>query len=47
MKKFLAGLIVLVVLGGVVFFFGWVQLAVPPGSYGVLRSKTHGVDPQV
>jgi hypothetical protein len=37
-------LIILVILGGTAFFCGWVQLAVPPGSYGVLRSKTHGID---
>jgi hypothetical protein len=26
------------------FFFGWAQLGVPPDSYGVIRSKTHGID---
>jgi hypothetical protein len=35
---------VLLILGGTVFFFGWAQLKVPSGSYGVMRSKTHGVD---
>ena len=44
MRKVFAWFIVLVVLGGAAFFFGWAQLPVPPGSYGVLRSKTHGVD---
>ncbi|MDR2101381.1 MAG: hypothetical protein LBP43_02295 [Treponema sp.] len=44
MRKLLGILVVIIILGGVVFFFGWVQLAVPPGFYGVLRSKTHGVD---
>lgn len=29
------------------FAVGWIQFAVPPGSYGVLRSKTGGVDPRV
>lgn len=24
--------------------FGWVQLAVPPGQYGIINSKTHGID---
>jgi hypothetical protein len=47
MKKAFGLLVVLVILGGVAFFFGWAQLPVPSGSYGVLRSKTHGVDPEV
>jgi len=25
--------------------FGWAQYKVPPGSYGVINSKTHGIDP--
>jgi hypothetical protein len=47
MKKAFGLFIVLVIIGGVAFFFGWAQFPVPPGSYGVLRSKTHGVDPAV
>jgi hypothetical protein len=47
MKKFLITLFILAVLGGVGFLIGWVQLSVPPGSYGVINSKTHGVDPQI
>jgi hypothetical protein len=47
MKKIVATLFILIILGGVIFFFGWVQFRVPPGSYGVMRSKTHGVDPSV
>ncbi|MDR3276388.1 MAG: hypothetical protein LBT11_04135, partial [Treponema sp.] len=46
MKKFALFLLILVALGGVVFFFGWVQLQVPPGSVGIIRSKTHGLDPR-
>ena len=33
------------ILGGAGFFAGWVQLTVPPGSYGIIESKTHGIDP--
>jgi hypothetical protein len=44
MRKLLGILAIIIILGGAVFFFGWVQLVVPPGSYGVLRSKTHGID---
>ena len=34
------------VIGATVFFFGWVQFSVPLSSYGVISSKTHGIDPQ-
>jgi hypothetical protein len=44
MKKFLITLFFLVCLGAAGFFFGWVQLEVPPGSYGIIQSKTHGID---
>jgi hypothetical protein len=44
MRRLLGIFVIIIILGGAVFFFGWVQLAVPPGSYGVLRSKTHGID---
>ena len=46
MKKVLFFLF-LIGIGGAGFFFGWAHLTVPPGSYGVLRSKTHGLDPEV
>ena len=44
MKKFLIFLLILIILGGTVFFLGWPHLTVPPGSYGVLRSNTHGLE---
>ncbi|GHT75940.1 hypothetical protein FACS1894124_7880 [Spirochaetia bacterium] len=50
MKKSLGGLFVFIILlglGGTAFFFGWAQFRVPPGSYGVMRSKTHGIDPDL
>jgi hypothetical protein len=47
MKKALVFLILMIILAGVVLFFGWAQFPAPPGSYGVLRSKTHGIDPEV
>ena len=46
MKKFLFFLLMLIILGSG-FFFGWAQLTVSPGSYGVMRSKTHGLESQV
>jgi hypothetical protein len=47
MKKFLFVLFLLIVLGGTVFFMGWAQLTVPPGSYGVMQTKTHGLETKV
>jgi len=47
MKKFIFFLFFLLAAGGAGFFFGWTQLNVPPGSYGVMRSKTHGLDTEV
>lgn len=44
MKKIFVFFIFFIILGGLAFFFGWAQFAVPPGSYGLMRSKTHGVD---
>ena len=41
MKKIIT-LIILLAAGGTVFYLGWAQVSVPVGSYGVLRSKTHG-----
>jgi hypothetical protein len=43
MKK-LVLCILFLAAGGACFFLGWVQREVPPGSFGVLRSKTHGTD---
>jgi hypothetical protein len=45
MRKFFIILLILLIVGGAGFFYGWTQFAVPPGSYGVMRSKTHGLDP--
>lgn len=47
MKKIGASLIILLVFAGFVFYFGWTSYAVPAGSYGVLTSKTGGVDGRV
>ena len=46
MKKIIT-LIILLAAGGTVFYLGWVQPSVPVGSYGVIRSKTHGTDNMV
>jgi len=45
MKKFFFTIFILLVLGGAVFLLGWAQYNVPPGSFGIINSKTHGVDP--
>jgi hypothetical protein len=46
MKKVLT-ILILLGLASAVFFLGWAQFEVPPGSYGVIRSKTHGTDGSV
>ena len=47
MKKFLFILFLLAALGATGFFMGWTQLTVPPGSFGVMTSKTHGLESDV
>jgi hypothetical protein len=47
MKKFFITLLILIILAGAVFMFGWAQFSVPPGKYGVINSKTHGIDPEI
>ena len=47
MKKFFVTLFFLIIIVGMGFFLGWVQLTVPPGSYGIIQSKTHGIDPEL
>jgi len=47
MRKFLLTLLILIIFGGAVFVLGWVQFSVPPGKYGVVSSKTHGLDPKL
>jgi hypothetical protein len=43
-KKFITAVIILLAAGSAgAFFTGWAQFPVPLGSYGVLRSKTHGL----
>ncbi len=45
MKKAFISLIILIIAAGTVFVFGWIQIFVPIGKYGVLASKTSGIDP--
>jgi hypothetical protein len=47
MRKLFLFFLILIILGGAVFFCGWAQLTVSPGTYGVMRSKTHGIDPRL
>jgi len=44
MKKFLVTFLILAILAGLGLFFGWAQQGVPPDAYGLIRSKTHGLD---
>jgi hypothetical protein len=47
MKKLFVTLIILIAVGALGFFAGWAQLSVPHNTYGVLRSKTHGLHANV
>jgi hypothetical protein len=47
MKKFFTTLLVLVIIAGAGVFFGWAQFGIPPDACGVIRSKTHGLYPQL
>ena len=44
MRKFITTIFILLLLGGAALFFGWAQMGVPPDSYGIIRSKTHGTE---
>ena len=46
MKKAIISLIIILLFAGTIFYFGWVQFAVPTGHCGVLISKTSGVNPK-
>ena len=46
MKKIIT-LIILLGAAGAVLYLGWVQASVPAGSYGVLRSKLYGTEPEL
>lgn len=44
MRKFLFSLLLLIIAGGVAFYFGWIQLQLPADSYGVIFTKTDGFE---
>ena len=44
MKKFLISLFILIIFSAFVFFFGWTQYRVKPGEFGVVISKTNGIN---
>lgn len=45
MRKIVPVMAIVLVFGLVIFFAGWIQFFVPVGNYGVLVSKTGGVNP--
>jgi|SRR5574344_1229829 hypothetical protein len=38
-------IIILLIFFGTIFFIGWTQFKVKPNSFGILVSKTNGIDP--
>ena len=47
MKKFLVIFIILILAGAAVFYFGWVQIQIPPENDAVFFSKTSGYSDEV
>jgi hypothetical protein len=47
MKKFFITILILIIAGGVVFYFGWIQIQIPSEGYAVFFSKTQGYDEEV
>lgn len=45
MRKGIVFFVILLLLAGVVFFFGWIQFEIPANSYGVVFTKTNGWEP--
>lgn len=47
MKKLIIILFILIILGGVCFIFGWMNLFVPADAFGVMVTKTGGYDQEL
>lgn len=45
--KFIIFLILLILIGGTVFYFGWIQFKLDENTYGVIFTKTNGYDDNV
>jgi hypothetical protein len=45
MKKFIFLFAVFLLLGGVVFYYGWIQYSLPANTYGIVFTKTRGWEP--
>jgi len=46
LRKLLIAVVIVLLCGGLAFFFGWTQFSVPAGKYGVMLSKSGGYYPQ-
>lgn len=47
MRKFLLSLLLLIIVAGAAFYFGWIQLQLPANTYGVIFTKTNGYEQDV
>ena len=47
MKRFAILLVFVLLVAGAIFFFGWIQMRVPPDGYGVVFTRTHGWEDDV
>ncbi|MBO4640642.1 MAG: hypothetical protein J5710_12895 [Treponema sp.] len=46
MKNFI-GFLIILIFGAFVFFVGWTQIKVKPGSIGIVQSKTSGISSKI
>ena len=47
MKKFIILFLILLLIGGCIFYFGWIQILLPAETYAVIFTKTGGYDSEV
>jgi len=47
MRKLFVSLIILIIVGGVGFYFGWIQIQLPANTFGVIFTKTNGYEASV
>lgn len=45
-KKFFSTLLFLLIVAGCIFFIGWIQFLIKPGTCGIMTSKTGGLYPK-
>lgn len=47
MKKLIFSFLLILLLGGTIFYFGWIQILLPPNTFAVIFTKTGGWEDRV